>query len=269
VAGGQWPVLWELIMRLQKLLEKPPQLQQRKDLGGWFARIAEEVLRRSELHVGEETLRLVEVEFYYHGEGHFDPFSHRQPITQQAGLWYFHGTGGSYRGGSFKGADITFGHPGVYGGILIRAVERRDGRLIDGPSLCVDHFLKSAGYQTVAELDRAIARRKVWQVGNPLRVTESAVGHDWPIYHSARVGLTPNSQRDPEARIDYLSRPYRFLTEPRRIKKGRRQLVAGLHEQGWSDDDIVRLTGCPRGALPRHIQAFERLLRHPASHTTE
>jgi 3-methyladenine DNA glycosylase Mpg len=243
-------------MHLQKLLVKPAELSTSNDLGAWFAQIAEDLLRRRELRVGKERLRLVEVELYYHGEGHLDPFSHRQPITQQPGLWYFHSAGRSYRGGSFKGMDITFGHAGAYGGVLIRAVERSDGRLIDGPSLCVDFILKAAGYRTVAELDRTIGRRKVWQLGSPLRVVESKVAHNRPIYQSARVGLTLNSQREPQARLEYFARPYRFLTEPRRIKKGKRLLVASLHEQGFGDDEIMRLTGCPRGALARHISTF-------------
>src|ERR1051326_4641799 len=110
-------------MPLATLLRKPATVRRSTQFRGWFAKIADELLNRSELHVADQPHRLIEIEFYYFGDGHLDPFSHRQPITQTPGIWYLHRTGSSLRGGTFKGADITFGHKGAFGGILIRALQ--------------------------------------------------------------------------------------------------------------------------------------------------
>ncbi|KXS19038.1 hypothetical protein M427DRAFT_181607 [Gonapodya prolifera JEL478] len=57
-----------------------------------------------------KVFRLAELEFYLHREpDHPDPFSHRHPDQRSRGRWYFHKLGGSYRGGTWKGLDITFG----------------------------------------------------------------------------------------------------------------------------------------------------------------
>ncbi len=38
-----------------------------------------------------------------------DPFSHCDAMQQTCAQWYFHKTGGKYRGGTYKGLDVTFG----------------------------------------------------------------------------------------------------------------------------------------------------------------
>jgi hypothetical protein len=256
-------------VRLASLLRKPAGVRGSRQFQGWFARVAEELLKRTELVAGGEAHRLLEIEFYYYGDEHLDPFSHRQPISQRAGLWYFHRTGNSYRGGSFKGADITFGHRGAFAGILIRTLQTSSGRVIDGPSLCVDHLLKLTGYRSVTDLDGAIGGQKAWDEDSPLRIRDAVVSHDWHIYSSPRVGLTLNIQRQQNERRDYISRAYRFLTEPRLIKKGKRQMVLGLHHQGHSQIEIARLTGCPRIAVERYIREFQTHRRHGVAHCAE
>jgi hypothetical protein len=56
----------------------------------------------------------------------------------------------------------------------------------------------------------------------------------------------------------FVMRPYRYLTEPRRTKKGKLHLVLALHAQGSSAPDIQRLTNCPRRAVERYVADFER-----------
>ena len=119
----------------------------------WFDRIATRLLRGTHLLVAGTPHRLTEVEFYYFSESHPDPFTHRDPLQRARGRWYFHRTGGTYKGGSFKGIDLTFGDGEAYGGVLIRGLERPDGTLVDGPSLCVDHLLAACGVASVAALD--------------------------------------------------------------------------------------------------------------------
>lgn len=77
------------------------------------------------------------------------------------------------------------------------------------------------------------------------------------IWRTARVGLTlKRAARYPEL-VDYIARPYRFLNEPRRIQKGRLQLVVALHEQGKAPAEIAAISGSPRRVLDGYIAAYE------------
>src|SRR5262245_43010040 len=140
----------------ENVLRRPEQFSDGNMADEWFTRIANRLLNGSRLIVGSVAHRIVEIEFYYHGDQHLDPFAHRDSLQLQLGRWYFHRTRGTYRSGTFKGLDLTFGDGKAFGGVLIRSLETPDGTLIDGPSLCVDHLLDRAGCESVAALDSAI-----------------------------------------------------------------------------------------------------------------
>ena len=123
----------------------------------WFAAVADSLLNQTRLVVGAEIWRLTELEFYYRAPGHLDPFAHANPVQAHCGRWYFHRTHGGYRGGSFKGVDVTFGDGEARGGILLRGAERADGTVIDGPSLFVDALLRATASTNVRELDETLA----------------------------------------------------------------------------------------------------------------
>ncbi|HTU93345.1 MAG TPA: hypothetical protein VMF69_24910 [Gemmataceae bacterium] len=232
-------------------------LRRSEPLDDWFTRIAEQLLNGSRLIVGQRPYRMVEIEFYYWSKEHPDPFTHRDPVQFHTGYWYFHRSHGVYRGGSFKGLDLTFGQNVTSGGIIIRGLETPDGGLIDGPSLCMDHLLDATGAATVAELDRTICNR-AWEKNNPLRLTAIKVRENRTLFRSPRVGLM---LKRVEARTDatrFVMLPYRYLTEPSRIKKGKLHVVLALHAQGIDIEGINRLTNCPRRIVERYIADFER-----------
>src|SRR5260370_37571223 len=112
-AMSDWPAL----------MQRPSDEKLRAGAEDWFPRLAEQLLDGSVLMVGNEPHRFVEIEFYYCGEGHGDPFTHRDPLQLESGRWYFHRTGGMYRSGSFKGLDLTFGSGGAHGGVLLPGME--------------------------------------------------------------------------------------------------------------------------------------------------
>jgi hypothetical protein len=243
------------------LLQRPAALAESDDLVGWFTPIAARLLNGCRLLVAGEPHRFVEVEFYYHGPGHPDPFTHKEPLQRERGRWYFHRTRGVYRGGSFKGFDLTFGDGRAFGGVLIRGLDSPDGRLIDGPSKSVDHLLARTGTGDVASLDRAIAGRVAWDSDNPLALQDLTAEEERQTFRSARVGLSlrrarPSSPAAPEM-VRYIMRPYRYLSEPRRVSKGKPYLVLALYAQGASPDDLPRLTGCPAKSVQRYIADFE------------
>ncbi|QEL14697.1 hypothetical protein [Limnoglobus roseus] len=219
----------------------------------WFARIAATLLNASRLIVAGEPHRLTEVELYYHGPAHEDPFAHRDPVQQQVGVWYFHRTGGTYRGGSFKGLDLAFGSPGVFSGLLFRGLEDSAGRFVDGPSLLVDHILKKTGAKSVRELDAGIADRVAWDASSPVHLMRLPEPESRPIYRAARVGLTLKRATLGDPRPQFLRKDYRFLTEPRHTKKGKAHIVRGLHQQGVPIERIRELTGSPLASIRRYL----------------
>lgn len=240
----------------ERLLLGPATLATDADHAAWFDAIASRLLCGSQLVAGGLAHRPTEVECYYYGGSHLDPFAHRDPVQVQNGRWYFHRTGGVYRGGSFKGLDLSFGPPTAFAGVLLRGLELPDCTLFDGPSLCVDHLLRSTGHATVAALDDAIDARLVWDAGSPVHLRWVDPLADRPILRTARVGLSLKRLRQGDAPPRFLMRRYRYLTEPRRIAKGKLHMVLALHADGKSPDEIRAMTNATKGAIGRYLADF-------------
>ncbi len=239
------------------LLARPDDL----DFAAWFERVARRLLFGCRLRANGVPLRIIEVEAYYHGPGHEDPFAHRDPVQLTPGRWYFHRTGGQFRGGSFKGLDLAFGDrtSNAYGGMLIRGVVLPDGRVIDGPSLTVDHLLNLTGHPTVSALDSKIAGRLGWVWESPLSLVD-VPGKVWgqAVARSLRVGLSLKKRKyvtdDPAFR--FLFRPYRYLSEPVRTKKGKPHMVLPGIAREYVADELNDITGCPVAAIRRYAADF-------------
>ncbi len=238
---------------------RPPDFVDGPPATEWFLRIADTLLNRTTLRVGDTANRLTEVEVYYHGPGHEDVFAHRDPVQLHSGRWYFHRTRGSYRGGSFKGVDLSFGDGTAHAGVLFRGLETPDGALVDGPSLLVDHLLRSARFPTVADLDAAIGTRPGWDSESPLRLEPADFPRDSTILRTARVGLSLKFRkpRPGDPALSFVVRPYRYLTEPRRIAKGKPHMVLALHNRGETPEAISRATGCPSATVRRYTAASD------------
>lgn len=218
-----------------------------------FAALADVLLKESVVCVGGRELRPTSVEFYYHAAGHPDPFVHCHPLQAKLGRWYFHRQGQSYRGGSYKGLDITFGSGTSFGGILIRSLQLPGGRMLDGPSLSVNELLTLSGHRSVSELDAAIDNRRICDPSSPLHLRLVAKEGTSPIYATRRIGLTVGSTRRAPLRAEYAARRYRYLCAPRELAKGRKLLVADLHQDGASITDIVKLTGLRENIVRRWV----------------
>lgn len=218
-----------------------------------FPRLAERLLTRFALRAHDEVLRFVEVEVYAYADGHLDPFTHRHPAQMTRAGFYFHREGKSYRGGTFKGLDLTFGPEDVAGGILIRSLRTADGTIINGSCNCVEHLLRVTGRAGVADLDDG---RAITDPGGPLQVIP-VDPHDQPVVATARVGLTLARVARHPAMTTYFGAPYRFVTDPK-VKKGKVQTVLALHRQGLDVDTIRRWASSTAVSVRRAIEAFER-----------
>ena len=242
-----------MVALLRDLLATPADLDDGERARAWFATISQRLLNGALLVAGDTLLRPVEIELYYHGGAHLDPFVHQDPLQKSCGQWYFHRAGEGYRGGSFKGLDVTFGREDHYGGVLIRSLAREDGRLIDGPCLCVNHLLDLTGHGHVRELDAAIAERPVWDTSSPLHLRPDDALDPRDVLYTARVGLTLKRDGDNPARQHYISQPYRALTDPRGVKKGKRQINLALHARGLDVEAIRAASGSPRATILKQL----------------
>lgn len=219
--------------------------------------IARLVLTRTVWHMGAKPHRFTEVEFYVNSPNHKDTFTHGDVMQTEFARWYHHRTGGEYRGGTYKGLDLAFGSEGTHAGMLIRGVESIDdpSKIYDGPCVCVDHLLSLSGFGDVPLMVKGYDRDVSEKPGSPsyLTLTDERAH---TIYRGPRVGLSLKRGAS-EPRVRYLSAPYRFLTEPSRIKKGRLNLVCGLHRQGVSADEIARLTGSKLTQVKNYIEQYD------------
>jgi hypothetical protein len=240
------------------LLRRPTDLADGPKSEAWFGRIAARLLTGCRVMVADKPHRFTEVEGYYNGSAHADPFAHCDPVQKQGGRWYFHRTGGIYRSGSFKGVDLAFGDDTAFGGFLIRGLEEEGGKYIDGPSLLVDHLLATTGKRDVATLDAAMAERVAWDDEVPLRLEWLEEPVERTVYRAPRVGLSLKRAKPPgEKHLKFIMRHYRYYTEPRKTAKGKPHMVLGLHARGKTPEEIYTLTGCPRATVQRYIKEHE------------
>jgi hypothetical protein len=241
-----------------RALLPPPEAEEAAYLPA-FRAIADVLLNRATLVAGGAPHRLTEVEFYFNGNRHLDEFTHGDPIQEDLGLWYFHRTRGEYRSGTYKGLDVTIGRGEAKGGILLRGAEPvgEPDALVDGPSMLVDRILRLTGSATIQDLVGAFDGRVDPPPGgtSPLHLApEPARG--LAIYECARVGLALK-WGNIENRQRFFARPYRFLTEPARIRKGKVQLALGLHRRGVETAEIARITATRAAVIEKYVALYE------------
>src|SRR5262249_12280896 len=102
-----------------------------------------------------------------------------------------------------------------------------------------------------------------WDRSCPVILTRAPEVRTDRIFQSARVGLTLRRSKKGNQGMNYIVRPYRYFTEPRRIGKGKPHMVVALHMQGIAPEEIARLTGSPRRSIQRHIADFEAGKKEP------
>lgn len=233
----------------------PPGPTERADVEPWITARARALLDDVDLVCDGRRHRIREIELYLTCAEHPDPFVHGVAEQQRPGAWYFHRSGASYRGGTFKGLDLATGGPGVACGWLLRSVEAEDGRLIDGSCNVVDHLLGVAGERHIAPLDRGSP--DALDGASRLHLAPALGARGSPILGTPRVGLTLKRADTHPGMPSWIGRRLRFLTAPRRIRKGRVQTIAALLADGLDIEAIHRVTGSPRAALRRAAEAFE------------
>jgi hypothetical protein len=134
--------------------------------------------------------RINEVEFYYHGDKHQDPFVHKNAAQLRTGRWYFHGSG----------ADITFGNGTAHGGILLRGIVKKDDpKFINGPFKVFDELFVDNESVNGEDMTNVVIEQK----HHPEK---------YEVICGPRSGLRLlASELYDEVRQEYLFKPYRFI----------------------------------------------------------
>lgn len=224
--------------------------------------VASFLLNSCILVVGKTRCRLVELELYYHSKQHPDPFVHQDILQKEFGKWYLHRKGGTLKNGTFKGIDFTFGTPNTYAAFLIRSIENSSGELIDGSCLCVEFIMNSIGVETVSDLRDLVEGPGIVSVENPFRF-ECLPEQNVPVsvYDSPGVGLTLKGKTSDSNAKKFLVSKYRFMTEPRRVKKGRAELIYSFVDSEMSPSAIRQLTGSPIKLIDKYYSSKNAELR--------
>jgi 3-methyladenine DNA glycosylase Mpg len=166
------------------------------------------LLLSSGLQVGNHILQIVEIEMYCYSSRHPDPTVHRHPIQKEYRVIYFHRTGSSYRGGTFKGMDLVLGDDDTHFGVLIRSVVDND-KLVTGPCCVVNYILEILGVSSILEICPLSSR--LYFDEDPIRLVD--LDKPETIYRGSRVGL---SAKYPE---EWTAKKYRFSSRIKGLKK--------------------------------------------------
>ncbi len=186
-----------------------------------FTREADILLNQTYLKINDHSYRLVEIEFYLKNIYHPDLYVHSNPEQLLKNKFYFHRFGnGTYKAGTFKGMDITFGDTDTdtYFGILIRAIlDTETDKLIEGPCNVVNHILSKYDCDSIMALTKnsalSIQKNKLDFV---LRRTAQFVPE--PLYVGPRIGLSEKYEV-------FQTQPYRYVIFRNRIKKQKTKLL--------------------------------------------
>jgi len=195
-----------------------------------FNEIANKLMNQTKLISGQNSYRICEIEFYLNSATHKDLYTHDNPDQATYGKWYFHKTSkGNYRGGTFKGLDLTLGNNDKYCGILIRSIYNLETKkMIGGPCNSVNELIAQHGASNVKEFMAKDNKQ------SPLSAIENEYikiqdcdfekgegGKEETkeaLYYGPRYGL---SDKYPE----WEKVKYRYVTKLKLVKKQKRSLV--------------------------------------------
>ena len=223
-----------------------------------------------------------------------------RPVSTPSRHRYFHRTPTatgvsttSYRGGSRKGMDLTFGSPftslpvsvsgsdsdSTRGGILFRTIRRiKDQKVVSGPSRLVDEILAQSGAQSILDLVQSKWKEDTFAFPHAVsgsRPTLRIIPRKEPSaatnpFRCPRIGLdlshrsTTNSPWDP--RVTFVCKPYRHIVYPELLTfNGRPQTFIGvfdrLSESATGDtaklaEAIAAATGIQGQTILKYIESL-------------
>ena len=187
-------------------------------------KMAESILNKHQLLIpdtdGElHEYRICEIEFYVKNENHKDEYTHQDELQKTYGKWYFHRTkSGNYKGGTYKGVDLTFGNEDTYFGVLIRSICSTDGgEFIEGPCRCVNTILELNDCKNVGDYMEDRVNPPSARSTSNFHIKRCTGLEKYDIYSGPRIGL---SNKYPE----FKDRSYRYVIMYDKLKKDKKEL---------------------------------------------
>ena len=183
-----------------------------------FYEIAHTLLNERVLTINGDEHTLAEIEIYLNSSEDPDPYVHKHPDQLTQGNFYFHKASrkkdSKFKGGTFKGVDLTFGNKDTYCGILIRSIISSNGTLITGPCKVVDYILQCYEVQSIADL---VSESKLLSfLGNKYNlVLEECSNKENTLYSGPRVGLGDKDPywRDMPLRFSLINKGIKLCTQ--------------------------------------------------------
>jgi hypothetical protein len=224
-----------------------------KDYHTHFEKIANCLMNEYVLIANKDYVyRISEIEFYFNDlvagsktpAIHPDTFTHGDEMQRLSGQWYFHRFGKTYKVGTYKGMDLSFGKgERAVGGILIRAINSVGA--LNGKTLTPNDFVEGPcnTVQRIFEhLNPAIKEVKDYVV-NPLFTTDAFSPTNLhylaplstiptlkyeqrPIFRGPRVGLT--LKRFDEYKPQFWMAEYRYVVHPEKHRKQQILVMLGM-----------------------------------------
>lgn len=186
--------------RLKTLLNIPAILA-KPDIDGELKNLAEILMNEYCVSNGNHQYRPIEIEFYiYDKYKHADTHVYKRD-GKGAGCLFYH----------YSGIDICFAssfQEGCFGGILIRALEREDGKCFGGPLVCLNEVLNTASAK--CKIEQAKELKEYSSLPGQLRV---GINDSDKKYRFIRSGV-------PET-IEMSCSDYNFTTKKETIRKSK------------------------------------------------
>jgi hypothetical protein len=179
------------------------------------------LLNGIQLIIRNQPHRICEIELYYYTSDHQDEYVHQHDIQLTFGRLYFHQfKNNSFRGGNYKGMDITFGRPNMKFGILLRSIQTPTGEIISGPCLVVNYLLQVWGCNSIQNFVNTVGSLSVLTPNLFIYLQPLCECKNESILTGPRIGL---SDKYPY----FKNLNYRFVSQTayKGIKKQKRQLI--------------------------------------------
>jgi hypothetical protein len=236
-----------------------------KNVNQTFNYLANKLLNEIYICTPTNKYKIIEIEFYYNSENHPDPFVHCDKEQNVPGNWYFHKMHGkSYKEGTYKGLDITFGieNGNSYGGILLRSIQNiQTNEITEGSCSIVNKILDdNNNIKSVKEFVKLFESANVKYYEKDIKPSEcplyllSTKNLKRHIYYAPRVGLSLKKSNGD--RMKYIMKYYRFLTEPT-LKKFKCGIILALYDRKIDTKVIAKLTNTKERYITKYIDLFE------------
>lgn len=242
-----------------------------KDYNEKFEKLATYLIKNVVLVINKKDYQICELEFYLKSNDHPDAFTHGDADQQVKGKFYFHRqNGGSYKGGTYKGLDITFKNKGndkkSYNGALVRSIyDLTNQKLIEGPCRVVDHILSKTKHESISSLVeeqlKSTKQKDILQVQKTngksllyLQLDTKNKLQNVTIYSGPRVGLTLKNYS--ESKVKYIMANYRYLIYPDQISKFKTGIILNMYKNGKTVEEIVQITRSNKKNVEKYMDSY-------------